>query len=194
MFWITWEKNILPIFKCLRTDAPGTRTFNLPGPDAMDQTSRACNATLQYAGHVREDYKPSRNDVRSGRSGGGIVGVVVGENCFREEGTSSTCRVHQARQPLNMSKPYRIMNVAGFRRTCSLQFLNILVLWCGWANSTRPAAMFTGINPSSRGLVKKKLLACISNKFYYWKPKFFSSINKHYQWLIFIYIFKIQKL
>ena len=44
-----------PIFKCLRTAAPGTRTCNLPGPDAMDQTSHACNVILQYAGHIRGD-------------------------------------------------------------------------------------------------------------------------------------------
>ena len=77
--------------------AGGTRTCSLPGPDAMDQTSHACNVILHYAGHVREDHKPSVNDVRSGRSGGGFAGVLVGANCFREEGPSFTCRVHRTR-------------------------------------------------------------------------------------------------
>jgi len=97
MFSITWAKNIFPIFKCMRTAAPGTRTCSLPAPDAMDQTSHACNVILQYAGHVREDHKPSVNDVSSGRSGGGFAGILVGANYFREEGTSFTCRVHRTR-------------------------------------------------------------------------------------------------
>ena len=32
----------------------------------MDQTSHACNVILQYAGHVREDHRPSVNDVTLG--------------------------------------------------------------------------------------------------------------------------------